>query len=272
MPKNRECLDIYPVADVQFGAHGVDVSGFTEYVREIETNPFARVLGVGDYVDGISPSNRKLLLAAFVKGELYDVARDMLDSAATDQMQEFFHLVENTIGKWDAVISGHHFWEYQPKNGRIENTDSVLARFLKAPYVPEASSMVVTYAFPKDDIGPATNLRVWASHGQGASGSYSGPLNQLEKMMRGFNADVYIVAHHHKLVAARAVKLDEDPRHPTQLRAKDSVLVGAGSWLRGYMPDEVSYAEAALMVPLATGAAVVRTERKSNGFRVRCEV
>lgn len=263
-----DSLNIYPVCDVQVGAHGVDKDAFQEYIATAAADPVGHIIGVGDYTDGVSPSNRKLLMASFVKGELYDVARDMLDGAAEEQAMVFQAIVQPTVGKWDAVLGGHHYWEYQPRNNQIANTDMDIAKFVGAPYVEAASLAVVSYVFDKKSV-----LRVLVTHGLGGTSTFAGPLNQLEKLMRAFDAQVYIVGHHHKLVAARAVKLEEDAKAPTKLRATDSVLVGAGSWLRGYMADEVTYAEAGLMVPLATGAPIIRVTKRPNGsFKVRCEI
>ncbi len=78
--------------------------------------------------------------------------------------------------------------------------------------------------------------------------------------MRAFIAEIYIIGHHHKSVAARAVRLTEAPKAATSLVADEVLLVGAGSFLRGYMQDEVTYAEKGQMIPLATGAPVIKVE------------
>lgn len=273
-------INIYPVADVQLGGAGVDVTAFREFVRDIVNDPVGHIIGVGDYTDSISPSNRKLLSAAFVKGELYDTVREMVDGAAIQYAEEFIELVAPTVGQWDAVLKGHHLHEYVEREANglhtLRTTDHDIADAMGAPYLGEPGTTInvamITYRFPK--VGKRRPvLRVLAMHGQGGSSTWSGPLNQLEKMMRAFNADIYLVAHHHKLVAARAVKLNEDPKAPTKLQATDSVLVAAGSWMRGYMLNETTYAEDGLMVPLATGAPIIHVASRDNGtFRIRVEV
>ena len=116
-------------------------------------------------------------------------------------------------------------------------------------------------------------MRMYAVHGQGGGSTWASPLNQLEKMMRAFNVHVYFTGHHHKSLAAAATKLDADVNHPTQLRATDARIFAGGSWLRGYLPNETTYAEDGLMVPLAVGAPVLRVRRKNDGtFRLRVEV
>lgn len=239
--------------------------------------------GFGSHnTDGMSPSNRRNLLVSFVKGELYDTARDMLDDAAAQQRDEFLRLVAGSEGRWDALLKGHHLWEYvrayADGTKQLRTTDHDIADALGAPYLGEPGqtigSAMITYRFPATHKGGKRPLlRVYAVHGQGGGSTFAGPLNQLERMMRAFTAHVYIVAHHHKDVAAAANRLDEDPKAPTHLVATDTRLVSAGSWMRGYMPNEVTYAEDGMMVPLAIGAPIIYVKPKKRGaFRVRALV
>ena len=60
------------------------------------------------------------------------------------------------------------------------------------------------------------------------------------EMSKGFNAHIYYVAHHHKMLSGATVKLHEGPEATTRLKATDSRVVAGGSWLRGYIPDEIT--------------------------------
>lgn len=258
------------MSDVQVGAKGVDLAGFIEYIKEATADPIGRLLGLGDYTDGVSPSNRKLLRSAFVKGELYDTVQDMLDESAGDQVGEFLAAIIGTVNRWDVVTSGHHFHHFERDN---QNGDSAIAKMVNAPYVEDGQAVVIRYVFPATKKWPEANLDVWLRHGEGSGESFAAPLNQLEKQMRAFTAHIYLLAHHHKLVAARAVKLQESPSAETSLVATDSLLVCTGSWLRGYMPNESTYAERDMLVPLATGAPIVKINRREDGrLRIRCEI
>lgn len=272
-----DTLRLYPVCDVQIGAPGVDTKGFAEYIQEAADDPVGRLVGVGDYTDGCSPSNRKEFDAAYVKGLMYDTQRDMLDAGSEAQVNAFNNLVAPTVGRWDVLLGGHH-WLYKCKtdNGTVvwRPSDADIADYVNAPYVEAGSDVVITYSFPPlKKKGKRPYMRVWLRHLEGSGQTFAAPLNQLEKQMRAFNADIYLGGHHHKLVAAGAVKLSEDFKHPTQLKATEARLISAGSWMRSYMPDEVTYAEKAMLVPLATGAPIVTVRRRDDGsFKIRVEV
>ena len=275
-------INIYPVNDVQVGTPGCDTQAFKEHVREIIADPIARVFGGGDYTDSLSPSNRKYLNAAFVKGDLYDTAQAMLDAEGQRHAQEFLDLVSGTEGKWDFLLKGHHLNEYRVSNSdgshTIRTTDQDIAEALGAPYLGEPGqaigAVLVSYRFPAPSKGRKRPvLRMYAVHGQGGGGSLATPFTQLEKMSRAFNAQIYFTAHHHKGGAVPIVKLHEEADASTHLKATDARLVAGGAWLRGYMPDTVTYAEDGLMVPLAIGAPIINARMRPNGtFRIRVTV
>lgn len=276
-------LNLYPICDVQIGAHGFADRAYREYVRECAEDPVGMAFGGGDYTDGISPSNRKLLSAAYVRGEVYDTFMDMMKAGSDEQVAEFVRLTQPLAGKVPFWLKGHHMFQYvvRQRDGThvLRTSDHDIAdklggKFLGEPG-PDKGSAMVTFRFPPARAGGTRpELKMYAMHGEGSGKTLSGPLNALETQMRGQTADIFFTAHHHKLVAARGAKLREDLNEPdTKLRATDSVLVGGGSWLRGFLLNETTYAEDGQMVPLALGAPIIRIKRQDDSsFRVRVEL
>lgn len=270
------------LADLQVGARGFDIKAAKEYIREAAEDPIGRVIGLGDFGDGISPSNRKLLAVAHREKKVYDTFMEMLKHGADEQTRLICELLFPLVGKLDFSLQGHHLFEYTVRrpDGQhtIRTTDHDIADFLGCRYYGEPGDdmpmLLASYFFPRTRVdGPRPEFKLFAMHGQGGSATLAGPLAALEKQMRGHNAHCYVTAHHHKLVAAAAVKLEGDPDHETQLRATDSRLVGAGAWLKGFLADETTYAEAAGYVPLSVGAPVIHVRRRDDGtFRVRATI
>jgi hypothetical protein len=277
VPTNE--LHLYPISDVQVGAAGCDTAAFREHIEEALTDPLARFFGGGDYTDSLSPSNRKYVTMGFVKGDLYDTPKKMLEQMGKQHAQDFIRLIKGTEMKWDFLLKGHHLNEYTipyPDGTHlIRTTDHDIADYVGAPYLGEPGASIgqalISYRFPAPSKGRKRPvLRLFAVHGQGGGGSLAAPFTQLERMARGFNAHIYYVAHHHKVGAMGIVKLHEEPEAATRLLATDSRLVVGGSFLKGYMPDEVGYAEDGMMVPLSIGAPVIYASARPNGtFKVR---
>lgn len=272
-------LTLYPICDVQVGAHGFAEKDYSEYVREAAEDPIGLAFGGGDYLDGVSPSNRRLLMSSFVRGDLYDTVKDMLKAGSDEQKDLFLHLTSPLKKKMKFMLKGHHLHEYvrvaADGTHQLRTTDHDIAEELGAKYLGEPGneigSAMITFRFPAVN-GERPQLRMYARHGQGASSTFSSPLTALEKQMRAHTADIYFVAHHHKLAAARAVKLSED-NSEDKLKATDGLLVSGGSWLKGYLINEVTYAEDGQMVPLAVGAPIIRIKRRDDGtFKIRTEI
>lgn len=272
-------VHLYPISDVQVGAVGLADRQFRQHVEEGIADPLGRFFGGGDYSDSLSPSNRKVLKAAFIKGELYDTPQRMYEEAGKRHAAEFLRLVRGSEGRWDFLLKGHHLNEYQVQQPDgtyvLRTTDHDIADALGTVYLGEPGEAIgqalISYRFPARSKGRKRPVfRVYAVHGQNGGGGWASPLTQLERMSRAFNAHLYYIAHHHKLVAGATVKLHENPDADTRLLATESRVVSGGSWLRGYMPDVVTYAEDGLMPPLAIGAPVVYVKSVGDGtFRTR---
>lgn len=265
-------FNLYPVNDVQVGNAGYDAKRFREYGRKFALDPIGRGLGLGDYTDGISPSNRAAIKAATIAGNWYDVGQEMLLEAAQQQANRFIHDASPFAGRTDAWLKGHHFYDYVVQQldgtGIIRSTDLDIADALGGPYLDDTSDKkqmaLITY---KLDRG--RQCRVLALHGEGSSTTEAAALNRLIKLMASFQADIYITAHHHKLFATKRPLLRSDPNRETHLNHSDALLVAAGSWMRGYVEEEATYAEAGIMAPMAIGAPVINV--KAIGNRIELE-
>lgn len=268
-------MNLYTMNDVQVGGMGVDLKGFSDYVEDASLDPIGRVLGLGDYTDSLSPSNRAAIKAAEISGNWYDVGQQMLHDAAQVHVSEFLEAVSSLRGakKVDGMLKGHHFFSYDRPFGNyaqreIRTTDMDIAEALGAPYLDDPSDKkqmtMFTYRFPKRKV-----LRVLAMHGEGSGASLASPLSKLEKLRANFQADIYMTAHHHKLFATRTVLLREDPSSPTKLQSQDALMVACGSWMRGYVENEATYAEAGIMAPLALGAPVLNIKSTPKGFKLK---
>lgn len=286
-------LNLYTLTDVQVGGQGFADKAYREYVKEAASDPIGRAFGGGDYTDGISPSNRKLYMAAYVKGDVYDTFAEMLRAGSDAQVDEFIRLTAPLQGKVDFWLKGHHLFEYIERRraaGRGRNADEMRAEYIMTSsdqriadtlggvYFGEPGGAMgealITYRFPSARAGqPRPELKMFAMHGQGSGQTFAAPVGSLEKQMRAHTADIYFTGHHHKLVAAAGVKLHDDPSSETHLGATDSRLVGGGSWLRGFMLNTTTYAEDGAMVPLAIGAPIIHVHRNDDDtFRVRAEI
>ena len=256
---------LLPIGDVQLGAQGCDIALLKETIKRGK-DIGAYFLGMGDMVDVASPSNRERLQQAV----LYDSVYDALEANAQDRVDELMGIFKGTEGRWLGLLSGHHY--YQFSGG--ETTDMRLARLLKAPFLGDCAfvRLVFTYAH---ETRPIT---IWCHHGYGSGQTLAAPLNKVEKIMNTFEADVYLIGHYHRTVAAPSPRLYMTNRRPHRVKEKVRFAACTGGFLKGYEAGSKvmgkvggSYVEKRMLPPLARGGIAVRffpewrTLRKGSG-------
>jgi hypothetical protein len=211
-------------------------------------------IGMGDMIDMESPSNRRALAMSGV----YDSVIDALDAKAEELEEEIKELFKPTIGRWLGMLEGHHFHQHQTGG----TTDTRLAEYVKCPFLGTSAYVNLTFKSPtKNGINPSFNI--WAHHGRGGGGLAGTPLNNIEKRILGFDADIYLLGHTHTVGA-----VPRDRVYPYwgktmgTLHHKKVYLVSTGAYLKGYEERrqrngraQGGYAEQGLMNPLALGSA-----------------
>lgn len=215
----------------------------------------AYFIGMGDYADALSPSNRDSWDAA----RLYDSARDAMEQAAENTQAELEAVTDGTQGRWLGLLSGHHYFQYDDKS----TTDTRLAAYLAAPHLGD--SAIVHLLLPQAGHKKAPMARIWAAHGNG-NGAPGRSLAKIEQtgMRITDNADAYIMGHMHKAETTKVQRIGSfggERGGKPQMTARDIVLACTGSFLRGYVEGsrrggraQGSYVEKALMSPVALGA------------------
>jgi len=247
---------IYPVGDVQLGAPGFHKSTFQRYIAEgMERN--AWFIGMGDYVDVASPSNRK----RWHDAEPYDNFRMMVEDAAQRHEEEFFELVKGTESRWLGLHEGHHFFDFEDGT----TTDIRLAKRLKAPFIGTVAYTILSF---KRSTNASRRFVIWSTHGYGGGGKMAASINKLENLLVGQEGvDLFLIGHYHRQVMAKAARIRPTGKPPYHITHRNVMLVTTGGFLRGYLEGsrqygraQGDYVEKALMNPVALGGSPVKIE------------
>ena len=245
----NERLYLTSIADVQYGEPGCYVDLFKQHVKERKALG-AWAIGGGDYIDVASPSNRKKIRDA----ELYDSVRDGLENLATDLTKKFARMVDGL--QWAGLVEGHHFWEHSDG----ETSDQKLARMLHTEFL--GTCAFIRFRFKKG--GSKRTCTVYVHHGRGSGKLVGSNLNLIQSIMLGHYADIYIVAHMHRSNSGGLPEIYMTRKKPYRLGHRVRKLVGAGSYLRGYLLGRKegrvprgSYVERAMMLPVELGSPII---------------
>lgn len=262
-------LTIVPIGDIQWaGKKGPTSLSLLKETIDKGLAADAWYIGMGDYIDFLSPSNRQRLAGA----NLYDTAMDVVDNTAMRLVEEIYEeALKPTRGRWLGMLEGHHF--SQLKSGTT--TDQKLCEMLDAKFL--GSTAFVRLNFIKGGGGKGRSggypLVIWAAHGSGGSGKIAGPLSKLENILPYWDADIFLAGHHTKQVVG-AINRIYPYFHASgdKLVHRKLMLVGTGGFAKGYMEGSKEgqvprggYVEQGLMNPAALGAPIVRIVPRMEG-------
>src|SRR5262245_29614742 len=147
-------------------------------------------IGMGDYIDFASPSNRQWLKGV----ALYDTAELVLEDTGQALAEEVYaEVLAPTRGRWLGLLEGHHFAQFQSG----ETSDHRLCAMLRAPFL--GTSAMVGVRFETTD-GPKV-YTIWAHHGAGGGGRAAAPVAKLEQLLPYWDADLFLIGHMTKVAA-----------------------------------------------------------------------
>lgn len=242
-------IHICPIGDIQWSGE----SGPTakdQLRRHIDRclkleNPY--FVGMGDYIDFLSPSNRRRLQSA----GLYDTAMAIQKEKAYELMEQVYeNFLKETTGKWLGLVEGHHFFELDG-----ETTDEALSDRLKAPFLGTSAYIRI------EPLG----VVLWIHHGNGA-GVLPGPgLNRLYHVAAGLEgADIYLFGHNTKLATSRLSRPYLEWGKKPRLLHRDIHLVNCGGFSKsnivGHRVGSIvrgDYAEQGNMTPSPLNAPII---------------
>jgi hypothetical protein len=265
-----EPIQIMPLGDIQWGAPGVDKKRLKAHVQWGADHGVFWI-GMGDYTDILSPSNRRYLKNA----GLYDNATEFMDRYHREHMDEVADILSPTKGMWLGMHEGHHYWEYS--NG--VTSDQELCMKLDAPFLGTAA---VTRLSFRGKHNKAVDCLIWSHHGEGGG---QDPLNRLLRVAPGFpQIDIFLQGHN--------TQIDARPKDniwfyggPGELhmRNKTQMFVATGGFMQGYNQGSTvagrpngSYVEKGMMRPTALGGALItvtpRHKTDFNELDIKCSV
>ena len=250
----NESVTLMPIGDAQVGVEAADLKRLKSHVEWGFHKKHALFLGMGDYVDMASPSNRRTLKAA----GLYDTVTEALQVKAQEDIKTFLQHTMYTKGAWLGLLQGHHYMDMADGT----TSDMKIAEALRAPFLGDAAIVRIIFDKHKDVDGLPLKADIWCHHGRGGGVGAAAPISLLEKTARGFDADIYLMGHQHKKVATPIDEMfwSRDGRmlHRTKL------LACTGSFLKGYLANSMSegraggtYVEKGMMTPVSLGGIVI---------------
>ena len=256
-------VTICPLGDIQWAGDEEDIAydALVGHVDRCLRLPVPLFVGMGDYIDFASPSNRR----ALEESRLYDTAQKVIADATTDLVNDLFtRVLSKTKGKWLGLTQGHH--HHAAKIGELkdgtalhEDSDVYLAKLLGAPWLDEMG--VIKLVWPNGGV-----FRVLAFHGTSSSVFPWGPLVKLFRLMPHFSVDLLLMGHQTKKAVGEVDRLTF-PADVDEIHHQTIKMVGTGGWMKGYIHGKRTYVSQAGLGPVALGQPIIHLRPTKQGRR-----
>ena len=255
--KADECFRLYPLGDVHVGASGCDETMFAATVAEIEADPCAYWVGMGDYIDAIRRNDPRFSIDELAE---WVTVPDLRDLAAA-QRARFLEMTRPIWPKCLALLSGNHEESVLRWDERDVYHEIVSA--IK-PETPHENLTLGYTGFLRLTFGrlagktkrpPSTKLDVWTHHGHGGGRLEGAKALTMQRAMWAFDADLHMMGNTHSksVVPGAVVALDRAGRVVNRTR----LGVWTGTYMRTWDDNAPGYAEKRLYWANATGSPVV---------------
>lgn len=233
--KLGEPFKLIPFGDVHRDSDMHADDSWQEFLTYAKKQKHAVFLGMGDYTDGVSTSERIVLNDPNIHDTTRTKMRDVYKGVAKTLTNELAFMRGRLLG----MIGGNHYFDF----GDGDTTDHVLAASLGTKFLGVCSFIRLSINFPGSGTKNAT-LDIFAHHGKGAGSLPGSTFNTLEKMSTTAVADFYLMGHDHKkgtIPSTPRLVLTNGKGKELNIKQRVPWLGRTGSFLKAYEPGRVSY-------------------------------
>lgn len=245
-----QTFTLYPLGDIHLGSANCDKNALTRTVNEIRSNPNARWIGMGDYVEWITTTDKRWA-AGGIDHNIVNMAN--LDRIGDVYVEKIATILRPIIvsGQCLGMGIGNHETHFE-----AAHSTSLVRRILAACDAPEdlyTGWACITRLCFEDDSNHRSSIRIFHSHGWQAGRLSGAKVNQLDHLMGWIDGcRIYLQGHSHDKVVKSKTKLSTNPSF-TKLTAFDSFGAHTGSFLRTYQQGFTGYGEAKGYPPASIG-------------------
>ena len=262
----NEPIKILPIGDIHYGSPMCDEDRLFKLLKWAEKQENLYLLGMGDYMDLASTSERSIL----TDRKLHESTANQLESLYKKQTKRLAERMAKA-GKWIGLIEGNHFAQFQ--NGTTST--QLLAELLGCKYLGVSSFIRLSLRAPQATKLGRFKVDIWAHHGKAGGRLPGATINSVGRMMDIAEADVYICGHDHQkgVVSVSKLKLVDGDEGPI-LKHRKVLLVRSGAFLKGYEDGYPSYVADAAMRPSDHGVTkiTIALKRERTGGLNRTHV
>lgn len=226
---------LVPFGDVHYGAPLHCSSEWERFCNAQKGRKDVAFLGMGDMTDVVSTSERAVLKMG--KGGLHESTMESIEDMYRKTTDDLLETISFMRGRCLGLIEGNHFGQF----GDGTTTTQRMCQALRTKYL--GCICIVRLCFVFSGTSKLT-VDILAHHGKGGGQLAGTPFNQVGKMADIAEADIYLMGHDHNrgCVTGQRMYPYFDSRKKQLVMKERKIIYGrTGSFLRGYVPNKVSY-------------------------------
>ena len=237
----KKKLNIIPLGDIHLGSRACDEKKLDNLISWILTKEDTYVLGMGDYVDAILRTDLKRFSARCSKKEMMEDLDSVLNEQRDLVIKKFKKLAE--AGKLLGLLRGNH----EEKISKYHQYDIMkdLCQTLNVPNL--GYSCYYRLYLTRGRHGSTQVIDIYAHHGHGSSRRTGGSVNRFDDIMKGYEADIYLMGHDHKKWGKREIRLYLGRNN--EIIHKPVIIGRTGTFLRTSVKGFTTYSEEAQYSP-----------------------
>jgi len=238
----RKKAYIIPFGDIHLSSPNCRLDKFKRLVEWGRKKKNVYWVGMGDYIDSIVPSDTR-----------FDAHRrfEMVDKTA-DKIISVLRPISDRIL---MLLTGNHEDKIN-RAGYFDPTEK-MCNALKVPYGGYSSFLKIR-AYEKGERFHIKPLIIYAMHGYSSSRLTGSAVNTVERLAQWYDADIYLVAHNHKLWSTRQVRVSWGGYIK-------KIFANTGTFLETATIGTTGYAERKGYPPLKLGVIKIELEIKGQG-------
>ena len=246
--KINEPIYLIPFGDVHRDSPMCHVEKWKEFLGWAKDKKRCLFLGMGDYVDLASTSERELLH----NKKLHESTLTTLDQIYKKHADKFVKEIDFMRGNLIGLIEGNHYADL----GNGTTTTQRMCDALNTKYLGVMSVIRLSFFYGKK----RTSIDIVAHHGRGAGRMLGSSLNGVQKMAETVHGNIYLQGDDHRKLVGMTTKLEIESNNEgnIKLHHMKQIFLRTGSFLKGHEDGKASYIVDANLNP--TDLGVVKIE------------
>jgi len=235
---------LIPFGDVHRDSDMFADGHWREFLAYAKSKKNAIFLGMGDYTDGMSTSERMVL------GPLHDTTKNTLKDVYKGVTRTLANELQFMRGRCIGLLGGNHYLDL----GDGHTTDHLLAAALGTKFL--GVSAIVGISLKNKRTHRSSLLTIFAHHGKGGGATIGGQFKSIQDMVPWTEADIYLMGHTHGkgcLPLFPRLQLNRGVNKEPVIRERAIWGGRTGSFLKAYESGKVSYNVDAGRAPASLG-------------------